>query len=302
MHSILIGILLPQSGSLPELLRDWREDTMTFLRHDMPKILLVIVGSFLLIRVLRHITARITSLKMSKLPPGVHAQQLRTLASVITSVGVFVIVFIASLEVLQLFGLRPEPLLASAGVAGLAIGFGAQTLVHDFINGFFILLENQYDLGDNIRIAGVKGTVEDMSLRRTVLRDDDGTLHTVPNSQITIVSNTTRDWSQLTLRVVVAYSESSDRIIQLLQQIGDTVRHDPAFADDIVSDIQVPGIDRVGGGEAEYLMLVKTRPNKQYPVSRELRRQIKETFQANNVQTAAPGRVFVMDPGVPKAS
>ncbi len=97
--------------------------------------------------------------------------------------------------------------------------------------------------------------------------------------------------------MAVAYSEPSDRIIALLQQVGDEVRHDPAFADDIVSGIEVPGIDRVGNGEAEYLMLVKTRPNKQYGVSRELRRRIKELFQKNNIQAGAPGRVYVMDQG-----
>jgi moderate conductance mechanosensitive channel len=295
-------LITPNNWNLPELLRGWQEDTMNFLRHDMPKIVLVLVGSFLLIALLRRITAKLTSVKVGKLTSGVRAQQIRTLESVITSVGVFVIIFVATLEILQIVGLHPGPLLASAGVAGLAIGFGAQTLVHDFINGFLILFENQYDIGDFIRIAGVKGTVEDMSLRRTVLRDDDGTLHMVPNSQITIVSNTTRDWSQLTVHVTVAYSESSDHIVHLLQQIGDEIRHDPAFAADIVADVQVPGIDRVGNGEAEYLMLVKTLPNKQYAISRELQRRIKESFEKNKVQTPGPGRVFVMDQGEAKAS
>jgi moderate conductance mechanosensitive channel len=283
--------------SLPELLRGWHEDIIVFLRHQAPKILLVLAGAFLLIRLLRVVLARIASLQTRRLPSRVRAQQLRTLAGVLASVGVFVIVFVAALMVLQLLGLNVGPLLASAGIAGLAIGFGAQTLVHDFINGFFILLENQYDLGDTIRIAGVKGVVEDMSLRRTVLRDEDGTLHIVPNSQITLVSNMTRDWSQLALRVSTAYSEPSDHVIALLQQAGEDVRHDPAFAEDIVADIQVPGIDRVSQGEVEYLMLVKTRPNQQYAVSRELRRKIKETFEKNHVQPAGPGRVYVVDPG-----
>ena len=282
---------------LPQLLRDWGEDAQLFLRHDVPKIVLVAVVSFVLIRLLRLITREVTALQTRKLPSGIRARQVRTLASVITSVGVFVVLFVAALEVLPLLGFNLGPLLASAGVAGLAIGFGAQTLVHDFINGFFILLENQYDIGDTVRIAGVKGVVEEMTLRCTVLRDDDGTLHTVPNSQVTIVSNATRDWSQITMRVVVAYSEPSDRILQLLQQLGEEIRHDPNFAADIVGDVQVPGIDRIGNGEAEYLMLVKTRPNKQYGVSRELRRRIKESFDKNKVQTAGPGRVYVMDPG-----
>src|SRR2546428_4153816 len=285
---------LLQKMVLPALLHDWREDTMNFLRHDMPKIVFVVLAAFVLTRIIRAVARKTADLQVRKLPP-VRVQQVRTVARVLTSVGVFVIEFVAALMVLPLLGLDQGPLLASAGVAGLAIGFGAQTLVHDFINGFFILLENQYDIGDNIRIAGVKGTVEDMSLRRTVLRDDDGTVHIVPNSEIKLVSNATRDWSQLTLRVAVAYSEPSDRILALLQQVGDEVRHDPAFADDIVSDIQVPGIDRVGNGEAEYLMLVKTRPNKQYGVSRELRRRIKECFHMQNVQTPGPGRMYVVD-------
>ena len=297
MNRILIGMMVPSEGKVRALLQDWGEDSRTFLRHDVPKIVAVIVVSFVLIRLLRLIAGKVTSLQTRKLPPGIRVQQIRTLASVITSIGVFIIVFVAALEILPLLGFNLGPLLASAGVAGLAIGFGAQTLVHDFINGFFILLENQYDIGDGVRIAGVKGVVEEMTLRHTTLRDDDGTVHIVPNSQVTIVSNTTRDWSQLTMRVVVAYNENSDRIMGLLQQIGDEIRHDPNFEQDIVGEIQLPGIDRVGNGEAEYLMLVKTRPNKQWAVSRELRRRIKECFEKNNVQTPGPGRMYVVDQG-----
>jgi moderate conductance mechanosensitive channel len=302
MHRFFLFSLLPEADDLPELVRDWRSDTMVFLHHALPKIFLVVIVSFVLARVLRFVTGKVAALQARRLPSGIRTRQVQTLASVLTSIGVFIILFVAALEVLPLFGLELGPLLASAGVAGLAIGFGAQTLVKDFINGFFILLENQYDIGDNIRIAGVKGTVEDMTLRRTVLRDDDGTLHTVPNSNITIVSNTTRDWSKLTMRVVVAYSEPTNRIMSLLQQIADEIRHDPAFASDIVADLELPGIDRVGNGEAEYLMLVKTRPGKQFAVSRELRRRIKESFEKNKVQSAAPGRVYVPDQGGAQAS
>ena len=297
--STLSDFVVVEAGNLPALLRDWREDAVTFLHHDMPKLVIIVVGALVLSRLLRVMVRRIAALQEKKLPSGVRAQKIRTMASVITSVGVFVIFFWAVLQALPLFGLNLGPLLASAGIAGLAIGFGAQTLVHDFINGFFILLENQYDIGDNVRIAGVKGTVEAMSLRHTLLRDEDGTVHFVPNSEIKIVSNTTRDWSQLTLRITVAYSEPSDRIVKLLEEVGEEVRHDPPYANDIVSDIQVPGIDRVGNGEAEYLMLIKTRPNKQYAVSRELRRRIKDSFHKQNVQTPGPGRVYVIDQNQP---
>jgi len=294
--------LTTEAADLPTLLHDWRQDTIEFLRHDVPKIVLILVGAYILIRVLRAIANKSTDLQIRKLPPGVRVQQVRTVAGVLTSVGVFVISFVALLMVLGQLGLNLGPMLASAGIAGLAIGFGAQTLVHDFINGFFILLENQYDIGDTVRIAGVKGTVERMSLRNTVLRDEDGTVHIVPNSAIQIVSNATRDWSQLALRVTVAYSEPSDKIVSLLTQIGADLRNSEVFSQDIVSDIDVPGIDRVGNGEAEYLVLIKTRPNKQYAVSREMRRRIKEVFEKNNVQAAGPGRIYVMDTGAPKAS
>src|SRR6266566_6598734 len=259
--STLSDFVVVDAGNFPALLRDWRVDTVTFLHHDMPKLVIIVVGALVLSRLLRVMVRRIAALQEKKLPSGIRAQKIRTMASVITSVGVFVIFFWAVLQALPLFGLNLGPLLASAGIAGLAIGFGAQTLVHDFINGFFILLENQYDIGDTVRIAGVKGTVERMSLRQTVLRDEDGTVHIVPNSAIQIVSNATRDWSQFALRVTVAYGEPSDKVVKLLKEVAEEVRHEEEFADDIVSDIQVPGIDPAG-----------------------------------------PGRIYVMDQGVTKAS
>jgi small conductance mechanosensitive channel len=288
---------IPEIANIPDVITGWRQDVIRFLHQDAPKILFVIVMAFIAIRIFRAIVGKMASLQERRLPSGIRSQQVRTLAAVINSVGVFVVFFVSTLMVLGTLGLNLGPLLASAGIVGLAIGFGAQTLVKDVINGFFILLENQYDVGDVVRIAGVKGTVENMSLRHTTLRDEDGTVHIVPNSAILIVSNTTRDWSQLTLKVAVAYSEPSDRIVALLKELGAEIRRDPAYADDIVSDIQVPGIDRVGNGEAEYLVLIKTRPSKQYAVSRELRRRIKECFHRNKIETAGPGKVYVVDQG-----
>ncbi len=287
---------LPDTAHISSLLSNWRQDAMEFVRRDVPKLIFVLVVAIVLIRVVRVVTLKIAGLRTHRVPTGLRGQQVRTLAGVINGLGSAVILFVASLEALSLLGLNLGPLLASAGIVGLAIGFGAQTLVHDVINGFFILIEDQFDIGESVRMAGVKGNVEAMSLRRTVLRDDDGTLHMVPNSQITIVSNQTRDWAQISLKVTVAYDEPSDRIIALLKRVGEDVRHDPQFSDDIVSDVQVPGIERVGNGEAEYLLLMKTRPTKQYGVSRELRRRIKEVFTAEKVKTPGPGRLFVADP------
>ena len=288
---------MPPGEHLRGLLLGWRDDSVTFLRHDVPKILLVVLAAVVLIRIVRAVTRGMSAVRARGLAKGIQAQQVRTLASVINSIAAFVIIFVAVLEILKLLGLDLGPLLASAGIVGLAIGFGAQTLVKDFINGFFVLLEDQYNIGDSVRLAGYKGIVEDMTLRRTVLRDDDGTVHTIPNSQIQVVSNLTRDWAQLALKVTVAYSEPSDKVISLLEQVGAELRHDSRFADDIVADVDVPGIDRVGNGEAEYLVLIKTRPNKQYSVSREFRRRVKECFEKNNIQAGAPGRVYIRDGG-----
>jgi moderate conductance mechanosensitive channel len=297
----LFSLLVIEPENWRSVLRGWRADGLVFVQHALPKILLIVVISAVLIRVLRLVTRELASLRTRHLPTGMRARQVDTLASILYSVGTAGILFVAAMEVLPMLGLNLGPLLASAGVVGLAVGFGAQTLVHDVINGSFILLEDQFDLGDTIRIAGVKGTVEQMSLRRTVLRDDDGTLHTVPNSQILIVSNMTRDWAQVALKVAVAYDEPSDRIVALLKQVGEDVRHDPAFANDIVSDVDVPGLERVTSDEAEYLLLIKTLPSKQYAVRRELQRRVKETFTQNKIRTAGPGRLYVLDPGA-KAS
>jgi len=292
---MFLALVVPQAANMRELLLAWRGDAMEFLHQHAPRIALILILAFLGLRLFKIIVQKMVAFQNKRPLQAVRASQIQTLAGVINSIGVFLIVFVSGLEVLQELNINLAPLLASAGIAGLAIGFGAQTLVKDVINGFFILLENQYDLGDVVRIAGVKGTVEAMSMRSTTLRDDDGTIHVVPNSEIHIVSNTTRDWSQLTMRVVVAFGEPSEKIMKLLREVSDEIKNDPLFADDIVSDIQIPGIDRVGNGEAEYLVLVKTRPTKQYPVSRELRRRIKECFIKNNIPTGSAGRVYVLD-------
>ena len=148
---------VPDAWDLPSLFHAWRQDGMSFLRHDAPKIPLVLIGSFVLIRLLRAITGKIVSLQTRNLPDSVRAQKVRTLASVITSVGVFAILFVAATTLLPVFGLNLGPLLASAGIAGLAIRLWRAELVHDFINGFFILLENQYDIGDYGAHRGSQG-------------------------------------------------------------------------------------------------------------------------------------------------
>lgn len=287
---------VPGKDHLLRLFDDWSDDAFDFLRSKAPRILGILLVSFVLVRLLKIVSQRLSNLSTRQgLPSAVRAQQLRTLSSVTYSVGVFVILFLAAMQILSQVNVNVGPLLASAGLVGLAVGFGAQTLVKDFINGFFILIENQYDIGDTIKIAGVQGAVEAMTLRRTVLRGDDGTQHTVPSSQITIVSNLTRDWTQLAMHISVAYGADTDRVIQLLNEVAEEVATDPQFADKIVAKPEIPGIERVSGGEVDYLLLVKTRPGAQALISRELRRRIKACFEKNHIEPGNPNRVYVVD-------
>jgi moderate conductance mechanosensitive channel len=276
--------------------RDWRDDLERFTRKDAPKIAGILVVAFILTRLLRLVSKRLEAFSHRQhVPGGMRGQQLRTLSSVIFSVGIAIIYFMAFMQVLPVFGIDVKPLLASAGVAGLAIGFGAQTLVKDVINGFFILLENQYDIGDVVRLADRSGTVEVMSLRRTILRDANGTLHTIPNSEIKVVSNSTRDWAQISLHVSVDYNESSDRVMKLLEEAVTEVYNDERYKDVMVAQPEVPGIDRVAGQEVDYLVLAKVRPGQQFPVTRELRRRIKDCLQRNNVRAGSPAKVYIGD-------
>ncbi len=291
-----LGLLTAVEAGFPghkrlwSLWDQWTDDSFEFIHHDVPKIVAVLLIAFILTRLLKLITRRLSHLsKSDSLPSGVRAQQIRTLSGVVYSMGVFIVAFLAAMQILPLFGINMGPLLASAGVAGLAIGFGAQTLVKDVVTGFFILVENQYEVGDTIKIADRTGVVELMSLRRTILRDGDGSLHIVPNSSIAVVTNFTRDWTQIAMHVSVAYNEPSEKITRLLQEVGTELQNDPALKDSIVGTPDVPGIEKITGQEVDYLMLVKTKPGQQYTVSRELRRRIKECFQKNNVQ---PGWTF----------
>ncbi|HKD80483.1 MAG TPA: mechanosensitive ion channel family protein [Candidatus Angelobacter sp.] len=273
----------------------WHDALVVWSRDKAPNLLLILVLAFILVRLLNLVTRKLVIL--SEKSPGrgpVRTQQVRTVTGMIRSVGVFLIVFLTGMSVLNdVFSINIAPLLASAGIAGLAIGFGAQTLVKDVINGFFILVEDQFGVGDTIRAAGVSGTVEEITMRRTILRDADGTVHVIPNSAIQIVSNTTRDWSQATLHVAVDYTENSDRVVGLLQEIAKEFYHDATFKDDVVAEPQVHGIERVRGTEVDYLVTVKVRPGKQYGVSRELRRRIKDCFEKNQIKAGAPVQVVI---------
>lgn len=276
-----------------DLWQGWHDDFIRFARYDVPKLIAILLLAFILVRLLTVITQKMVELSRHKaIHPSIRAQQINTVVGVVRSLGIFVILFVAIMQALQVFGINIAPLLASAGVAGLAIGFGAQTLVKDVINGFFILAENQFEVGDTISVAGVQGMVEEVTMRRTILRDANGAVHIVPNSNIQIVSNMTRDWSQASLHVAVDYSEESDRVVQVLREAAQELYNDPDFHDDIVAEPGVPGIERVNGQEVDYLVLVKVRPGTQDRVLRELRRRMKACLDKNQIKTPGP-QIFV---------
>src|SRR6185503_1003876 len=274
--------------------QQWHNYLVEWTRDKAPKLAVILVLAFIFVRLLGIITNKVVALAEKTSNRGaLRAQQVKTVAGVIHSAGVFLIVFFAFMQVLDAFNFNIAPLLASAGIAGLAIGFGAQTLVKDVINGFFILAENQFEVGDTIKASGVSGTVEEITMRRTVLRDSDGTLHIVPNGSIQLVSNMTRDWSQVTLHVSVDYSENSDRIVSLLKEVTESFYNDSAFRQDVVAEPQVHGIERVRGMEVDYLVTVKVRPGKQYGVAREMRRRIKTCFDEQKIKAGAPAQVYI---------
>ncbi|HLY98421.1 MAG TPA: mechanosensitive ion channel family protein [Candidatus Angelobacter sp.] len=276
-----------------DLIPEWHRALVQWTRDDAPKLIPILILTFVFIRLLGFFTDKVISLSRERSKNGAsRAQQVRTITEVVHSAGVALIVVWAMLQALPLIHIDIRPLLASAGIAGLAIGFGAQALVKDMINGFFILAENQYEVGDAIRAAGVSGTVEEITLRHTILRDGDGTIHIVPNGAIQIVSNMTRDWSQVMLHIAVDYSENSDRVLEALQNLAKDFYSDPDFHENIVSEPSVPGIERLTGQEVDYLMLVKVRPGQQYAIARELRRRIKTCFEQNKIKTGSPVQVY----------
>lgn len=284
------------TDTIKGLFSAWRVDLLQWTQTKLhfTQIVVALFCAAIGLRLIRTVTNRMVAFSQRHpLPQNMRAQQLRTVAGIIQSLGTFVILFLAAMAVLSGIGMDIRPLLASAGIAGLAIGFGAQTLVKDVINGFFILIYDQYEIGDVVKLAGVSGTVEHMRLQNTVLRDGDGTLHIIPNNQIGIVSNLTRDWAQVALHVAVDYTEDSDKVIELLKQVGAEVRHGDTYRDAFVADPEVPGIEKVSGREVDYLFVAKVKPGSQYGVSRELRRRIKETLQKNNIKAGGPAQLYI---------
>jgi len=256
------------------------------------------VGSILLIRLLRAVADRIPRLMPAGKEPVITEREKRanTVASLLRTVGTTLVVIVAVMMVLREIGLDITPLIAGAGVAGLAIGFGAQSMVRDVIAGFFILLEDQFHMGDVIRAAGVSGQVEQMTLRMTIVRDLQGTVHFIPNGEIKVVSNLTKEWSRAVLEIGVGYEEDVDRVIALLSEIGRSLAEDESFGKLVLEPPQVLGVEALTDSQVTIRMLTKTVPFKQWEVARELRRRIKTRFDREGIRTPYPHWVIITRP------
>lgn len=216
-----------------------------------------------------------------------------TLGNILRHALLILVSLIAIMMVLGELGVQLGPLLATAGIGALAIGFGAQSLVKDVISGFFIILENQYRIGDVIKVGSVSGLVEQLSLRRTVLRDLEGVVHTIPNGEIKIVSNLSKEWSRCVIDVEVSYNEDIDKVIDLLIEIGKSLEKEEPYKDFILEPIQILGVERFGESGIVIRMMIKTAPLKQWEIGRELRKRIKKCFDEKGIQIPYPHRVLI---------
>ncbi len=228
-------------------------------------------------------------------------KRAHTLGNILRHAVLIVISFIALLMIVGELGIQLGPLLATAGIGAVAVGFGAQSLVKDVISGFFIILENQYRIGDAIEVAGVSGLVESVSLRRTVLRDLEGKVHTVPNGEIKIVSNLSKEWSRSVLDVPISYSEAVDRVMEVLDEIGKELAAEEPWKNLLLEPLQIFGVERFGESDLVIRVVVKTVPLKQWEVGRELRRRIKIRFDEKGIQIPFPHRVLIREKKSPSA-
>jgi small conductance mechanosensitive channel len=213
-------------------------------------------------------------------------------AGIVRTTGLAIIWLIAGLQILDALGVNLAPLLASAGIAGIALGLAAQNIVKDVLNGILILVEDQFNVGDTVRLAGVAGIVEAMTLRNTSVRDADGTLYIVPNSQITTVANLSAGYSVATVNVSVDFSANPDKVLELLKGIAMEIRGSDEFRDVFVADPQILGVDAIKGSELIFPVVFKTLATKQYAPMREFRRRVRLALEEQALLPGDPNRVF----------
>lgn len=253
-------------------------------------VVLIIVAAFIIYKVVTLLTRKIYKAVEDEDPTKTseREQRAKTLVSIFKHVAFIFIAFVAFMFVLRQMGLDITPILASAGIVGLAVGFGAQSLVRDVITGFFLLLENQFAVGDVVEINGKTGLVEKMTLRVTAIRGGDGSLHYIPNGEITVVSNMTKDWSRVNIELRVNYDEDVDRVMDVATVVCAELAADEEYVDKLLGEPSVLGLDSIDDFSISIRILVKTKPSEQWSVARELRRRIKKRFDEEKIRMPRP--------------
>jgi moderate conductance mechanosensitive channel len=287
MHSPVLVLL--QTVARPHSIRDWKARGLDYLIDVGVDVAGVVVGALVLWLLIRLIAQRIEKWGDDGRPEmhTAREQRAKTAAKLFRSVGRAVLVIVTVLLVLGQLGFNIGPLLASAGVVGLAVSFGSQSLVRDFVTGFFLQLEHQFALGDVVRIGAFEGTVENITLRLLYLRDASGALHIIPNGQITQVTNLTRAWGRVAVDVEVAWRDA-DRAERAVTQAATGLGADPAWADALLDPPRVTGIEKIGGGAITLRTIARVDPYRRDDVARDLRLRIKRALDEAGIATFVP--------------
>lgn len=268
------------------------ERSLDWLATSGLRIVVISVVLMVVLSLVKRLTARFRRLYEGRLPGPSEIKRADTLASVVRDVARIVAMAVGGMMILSEVGVDLKPLLAAAGLGGLAIGFGAQSLVKDVISGFFILLEDSVRVGDVVEIAGVGGLVEEVKLRTITLRDLSGNVHVVPNGAVDKVKNMTKGYSFYLFDVGVAYREDVDEVMAVLKEIAAELQADPTYAADILEPLEMLGVDQFADSAVIIKCRIKTRPIQQWRIGREMNRRIKKTFDAKGIEIPFPHRTI----------
>ena len=280
---------MPRETSRPHTLAEWRTNGLDYALDkgiDIGGVLLSIFAAWLLVRLVARRIEKWGKDDGQGLLRSAREQRARTAANLVRSIGRVVLTVVAVLMVLNQLDFNISPLLASAGVVGLAVSFGSQSLVLDYVTGFFLQLEHQFALGDVIRIGTAEGTVEDITLRLVYLRDSSGALHIIPNGTITQVTNLTRSWGRVSVDVDVPWKDS-DRAMAAVQAAAESLGTDAAWADALLDPPRVTGIEKIGPGLVTLRTVARVDPYRRDEVARDLRRRIKGALDGAGIPPIA---------------
>ncbi|MBN2226990.1 MAG: mechanosensitive ion channel family protein [candidate division Zixibacteria bacterium] len=273
-----------------DITRDW-------LMTSGIRIVIIIIGLLIALKLAGVLSTRIFSTLKKSTDDNEMRKRADTLGSLLKYTLTVVIMAVALVMILGEVGIEIGPILAAAGIVGLAIGFGAQQLVQDVISGFFILLEDQIRVGDVVNIAGKGGLVERVTLRTTVLRDLEGSVHYVRNGNIDLVTNMTKGYAFFLADIGVAYRENVDDVIEVIKKVDERLRALPDYTDDILDPIEVLGLDKFADSSVVIRARIKTKPIKQWRVGREFNRLLKKAFDENKIEIPFPHVTLYMGVG-----